>query len=53
MCLCLMFLLVFKNPLLSARRMRFSKKMDQLLTYKKATLGPVLTLQHIYIYTHA
>ena len=49
------FLLVFENPLLSAGRMRFSKKkktknMDQFLTLEKANLDQLLTLQHIYIY---
>ena len=50
------FCLFFKNPLLSAGRMRFSKKQPQknkkigpILTLKRANIGPVLTLQHIYI----
>ena len=41
-----------KNPLLSARRMRFSKKttkIDQFLTLKRQKLDQFLTLQHIYI----
>ena len=47
-----MFLLVFKNPLLSAGRMRFlkTKKLDQLLTYKKANLGPIFNFRaYVYI----
>ena len=61
----LSFLLVFQNSLLSAGRMIFlkikskqiQKNLDQFLAYKKANLGPVLTLQHmccrvIYIYIY-
>ena len=50
------FCLFFKNPLLSAGRMRFSKikkkkkKMDQFLTLKRANLGPVFNFTaYIYI----
>ena len=50
------FCLFFKNPLLSAGRMRFLKiksknKLDQFLTYKKGNLGPVFNFTaYIYIY---
>ena len=53
------FLLVFKNPLLSAGRMNFlkikkqknKKNFDQFLTYKSANLGPAFNFTtYIYIY---
>ena len=63
MCFCLVvFCLFFKNPLLSARRMRClkrknekkknkkKKKMDQFLPYKKGNLGPVFnSTAYIYV----
>ena len=57
--LLLFFAFFFKNPLLSAGRMRFlkikikkkTKKMDQFLTYKKGNLGPAFNFTaYIYIY---
>ena len=55
-----LFCLLFKNPLLSAGRMRFlkiknpkkTKTLDPFFTYKKAKFGPVLTLQHIHMYMY-
>ena len=59
------FAFFFKNPLLSAGRMRFlkikkknkkkqkktKKKLDQFLTYKKGNLGPVFnSTAYIYMY---
>ena len=55
------FCLFFKNPLLSAGRMSFSKikknkkkqkKMDQSLTLKRAKIGPVFNYIYIYIYLY-
>ena len=52
MCVFVVFCLFFKNLLLSARRMRFSKiKMDQFLTLKRANIGPIFNFTtYIYIY---
>ena len=53
-CVFVVLLVIFINPLLSAGKMRFSKrktkKMDQFLTLKRQTLDQLLTVQHIYIY---
>ena len=51
-CVFCCFCLLFKNPLLSAGRMKFSKiksktkqKMDQFLTLKRAEIGPVFNFK--------